>query len=312
MSNSKLVDVVIYSPNCNVPRNNKIDRITPHCVVGQCTVEALGELFANPGRQASSNYGIGYDGRVGLYVDEANRAWTSSSPDNDNRAITIEVASDTYAPYAMNDVAYKKLITLCVDICKRNGKTKLIWISDRNKALAYQPKSDEMLLTVHRWFAGTICPGDWLMARMGNLAASVTDALNPAQVTVDGVWGKNTTKLAQRVYKCKTISGNIKHQKKLYKKVCKACTPTGQANGSWYFTDSATGTEGYSPLIVKIQKELGIKYKKTSHGYGRMTKTTRKLLQKKLGVKVDGVIGSNTVKAFQKYINKRAKELKLK
>lgn len=310
MSNSKLVDVVIYSPNCNAPRNNKIDRITPHCVVGQCTVEALGELFANPGREASSNYGIGYDGRVGLYVDEANRAWTSSSPENDNRSVTIEVASDTYAPYAMNEVAYKKLITLCTDICKRNGKTKLIWIPDPYVALSYQPKSNEMLLTVHRWFAETICPGDWLMARMGNLAASVTDALNSAKVTVDGIWGKNTTKLAQRVYKCKTISGKVGHQKKAYKKVCPACVPIGKANGSWYFVDS--GTEGYSPLIAKMQKALGIKYKKGSASYGRMTKKTRKYLQKALGVKVDGIIGPVTVKAFQKFLNKKAKEMKLK
>ena len=146
----------------------------------------------------------------------------------------------------------------------------------------------------------------------GKLSKYIDYVELPVKVKVDGVWGKNTTKLAQRVYKCKTINGKVKHQKKKYKKVCKACTPIGQANGSWYFTDSANGTEGYSPLIAKIQKELGINYKKTSASYGRMTKKTRKLLQKKLGVKVDGVIGTETVKAFQKYINKRAKELKLK
>ena len=177
MSNSKLVEVTIYSPNCNVPRNNKIDRITPHCVVGQCTIEALGNLFANPQREASSNYGIGSDGRIGLFVDESNRPWTSSSPDNDNRAITIECASDTYPPYAFNSVVYAQLIKLCADICKRNGKNKLIWIADKNKALAYTPKENEMLLTVHRWFAETICPGDWLMSRMDKLAKEVTNQL---------------------------------------------------------------------------------------------------------------------------------------
>ena len=304
MSNSKLVEVTIYSPNCNVPRNHAIDRITPHCVVGQCTAEALGELFANPDRQASSNYGIDRDGRVGLYVDEANRAWTSSSPENDNRAVTIEVASDTEAPYRMNEVAYKKLIVLCTDICKRNGKTKLLWFGDKNKTLAYQPKADEMVLTVHRWFAETICPGDWLMARMGHLAETVTAALNPNHIEEDGRWGVNTTKLAQRVFKCKTINGKVVHQKKSYKKVCPACVPSTE-KGSWYFT----GTNGYSPLIAKMQKKLGINYPKTSASYGRFTIKTRKRLQKALGQKADGIIKTSDVKAFQRWLNKKAKTL---
>lgn len=179
MSNSKLASCVIWSPNCNIPRNHKIDRITPHCVVGQCTIEALGNLFANPGRQASSNYGIGNDGRIGLFVDEGNRSWCTSSPANDNRAITIECASDNYHPYAFNAVVYESLVKLCTDICKRNGKTKLLW----KGTAAYEPKSNEMLLTVHRWFADTICPGDWLMARMGDLATRVTKNLGGADPT---------------------------------------------------------------------------------------------------------------------------------
>lgn len=300
MSNSKLVEVVIYSPNCNAPRNHAIDRITPHCVVGQCTAEALGELFANPDRQASSNYGIDRDGRVGLYVDEANRAWTSSSPENDNRAVTIEVASDTYDPYRMNESAYKKLITLCTDICKRNGKKKLLWFGDRNKTLSYSPKADEMVLTVHRWFAETICPGDWLMARMGHLANTVTSNINPNQIVVDGIWGKETTKLAQRLFKCKTINGKVVHQKKSYKKVCPACSAD-----SWCFT----GTDGYSPLIAKMQNKLGISYSKTSASYGRFTIKTRKRLQKALGRKADGIFKAEDVKAFQKWLNKKAKSL---
>lgn len=101
----------------------------------------------------------------------------SSSNSNDQRAVTIECASDKAEPYAFNNTVYNKLIDLCVDICKRNGKKKLLWIPDKNKALAYKPASDEMLLTVHRWFANKSCPGDWLMARMGNLANKVTARL---------------------------------------------------------------------------------------------------------------------------------------
>lgn len=176
MSNSKLVNYTQISPNRNSPRNHAIDRITPHCVVGQASVEALGNLFANSGRQASSNYGIGFDGKVGLYCPEEDRSWCSSSPANDNRAITIEVASDNYYPYAFNWVAYMKLVDLCVDICKRYKKTKLLWMGEA--ALNYEPKSDEMVLTAHRWFASTSCPGEWMYSRMADLASRVNAVID--------------------------------------------------------------------------------------------------------------------------------------
>lgn len=177
MSNSTLVSYTKLSPNNSGKRKHCIDRITPHCVVGQCSIETLGNIFAPTSRQASSNYGIGVDGRVGMYVDEGNRSWCSSSNANDQRAVTIECASDKTAPYAMNDTVYQSLINLCVDICKRNGKTKLIWFGDKDKALNYEPKSNEMVITVHRWFSNTACPGDWLYSRLGDLAEKVTAQL---------------------------------------------------------------------------------------------------------------------------------------
>ena len=176
--NSSLVSYVKLSPNHSGQRTMEEDRITPHCVVGQCSVETLGELFANPSRQASCQYSIGPDARVGMHVEEKNRSWCTSSAANDQRAITIECASDTKHPYAMNDKVYNKLIDLCVDICKRRGKTKLLWINDKNKALSYKPASNEMILTSHRWFAAKSCPGDWLYARLGDLANQVTARLN--------------------------------------------------------------------------------------------------------------------------------------
>lgn len=178
MSNSPLVSYTKISPNKSVNRKKVIDRITPHCVVGQVSVESLGDIFSIEHRQASSNYGIGRDGRVGMYVEEKDRSWCSSSGDNDHRAVTIECASDTKHPYAFNTVVYEKLIELCVDICKRNGKNKLVWISDKDKALSYVPALNEMQLTVHRWFANKECPGDWLFSRLGEVAEKVTNQLN--------------------------------------------------------------------------------------------------------------------------------------
>lgn len=178
MSNSNLVDYTLRSPNHSGKRNHTIDRITPHCYVGQVTVERIGSGFAAKGK-SSCNYGIGTDGKVALIVDEENRSWCSSNSANDNRAVTIECASDSTSPYTFNDKVYNKLIDLCVDICQRNGKKKLLWIDNKTKALAYSPKSDEMLLTVHRWFAKKECPGNWMYSRMGDLAKKVTDKLNP-------------------------------------------------------------------------------------------------------------------------------------
>lgn len=177
-SNSPMVVHTKLSPNHSGERTHSIDRISPHCVVGQCTAEGLGGWFAKESTQASSNYGIDKDGRIGMYVEEKNRSWCTSSRDNDQRAITIECASDTKEPYTMYDVVYERLIELCVDICKRNGKTKLLWISDKDRALNYKLASDEMLITVHRWFANKSCPGDWLYSRLGDLAAKVTTQLN--------------------------------------------------------------------------------------------------------------------------------------
>ncbi|MBO5567399.1 MAG: peptidoglycan-binding protein, partial [Clostridia bacterium] len=181
-TNSSLVSYTRLSPNHSGQRTHSIDRITPHCVVGQATAERIAEIFATTDRQASCNYGIGRDGRISLVVEEKNRSWCSSSKENDQRAITIEVASDSTAPYAFRDEAYAALIALCVDICKRNGKKKLLWLADKAKTLAYNPAADEMLLSVHRWFANKSCPGDWMYARMDDLASKVTAALGGENV----------------------------------------------------------------------------------------------------------------------------------
>lgn len=180
-TNSGLVAVKKLSPNHSGKRTHSIDRISPHCVVGQCTAEGLGDWFGKSSTKASSNYGIDRNGRVGLYVEEKNRSWCTSSNSNDQRAITIECASDTREPYTMNNKVYETLIKLCTDICKRNGKKKLLWLGDKTRALNYTPKFDEMIITVHRWFANKSCPGDWLYSRLGDVAKRVTANLNSTQ-----------------------------------------------------------------------------------------------------------------------------------
>ena len=178
-TNSSLVSYTRISPNKTSPRSHAIDTITIHCVVGQCSVEALGSVFAPTSRKASSNYGVGYDGRIGMYVEEKDRSWCSSNYINDNRAITIEVASDTTYPYAVTDKALASLIELVADICKRNNIKELKWKGD--KSLVGQV--DKQNMTVHRWFAATACPGDYLYKKHSYIADEVNKRLNAKQPT---------------------------------------------------------------------------------------------------------------------------------
>lgn len=178
MSNSSLICCKVMSPNHSGKRTHEIDRVSIHCMAGNLSVESCGALFAKSSRQASSNYGIGSDGRIGLYVDEANRSWCTSSRANDQRAITIEVANNGGSPeWPVSDKAYDALIRLLVDICKRNGKNKVIWFADKDTALAYEPKAGELVLTVHRWFANKSCPGNYLFKKHSDIVSAVNSQL---------------------------------------------------------------------------------------------------------------------------------------
>ena len=247
-TNSSMVAYTKLSPNHSGQRSHSIDRITPHCVVGQCTAEGLGDWFAKSSTQASSNYGIDKNGRVGLYVNEANRSWCSSSSANDNRAVTIECASDTAEPYWMNDSVYQTLIKLCSDICKRNGKTKLLWLGDKSTTLNYTPAADEMVLTVHRWFANKSCPGNWLYSRLGDLASKVTAALG----------GTTEEATPVTIYRVRKTWSDSKSQKGAYKilanaKKCADANPgysvfDNAGNTVYTAVDPATNT----PFLVKV------------------------------------------------------------
>lgn len=177
MSNSKLVNYTKISPNKNIGRNHKIDTISIHCMAGNLSVETCGNVFAPSSRGASSNYGIGSDGRIGLYVDEKDRSWCTSSGSNDNRAITIEVANDTLAPdYHVSAKAMDSLINLLTDICKRNGIEELKWEADSSLI----GQVDKQNMTVHRWFASKSCPGPYLYGMHPYIAVMVNNNLGIA------------------------------------------------------------------------------------------------------------------------------------
>lgn len=165
MSNSPLVSYVALSPNHSGRRNQPITKITPHYMAGNCSIEVCGQIFAPTSRQASSNYGIGSDGRVAMYVEECNRAWTSGSGWNDNRAVTIECAN--LADGSLTDACWESLVELCADVCRRNGIENC----------SYTGNSDGVL-TMHCWFQATDCPGPWLSKQFARLSREVNERLS--------------------------------------------------------------------------------------------------------------------------------------
>lgn len=309
MSNSSLVNYTRISPNKTSPRQHKIDRITIHHMAGNLTVETCGNVFAPTSRKASSNYGIGSDGRVGLYVDEKDRSWCSSSGSNDHRAVTIEVADNKIGNgWGCSSAAMAKLILLCADICRRNGISKLIYTGNTNGNL-----------TLHKWFASTDCPGAYLESQMPTIAAEVNKLLasgatsytwngatatggssssaasKPAQssgkIAVDGKWGQATTKKAQQVFGMSIVDGIVSNQPYRNRKYLPNAFTV-----SWEFK-----TDNYSRgsnLIRAIQHRIGAKQ---DGFFGVMSV---KKLQTFLGVAADGSMGPNTVKAFQTWLNK--------
>lgn len=302
MGNSSLVSYTRLSPSYTAGRVN-YTRITPHCMVGQLTAKSCGDIFARRSRSASSNYGIGKDGEVGMYVEEKNRSWCSSSAANDTRAITIECACDLTAPYAFNSKVYTTLVNLCVDICRRHGKTRLLWLGTKSKALNYTPKSTEMILTAHRWFHATACPGDWLYGREDDLANRVNAILSAGSVAppvqqkeivvedkidTDGIVGYKTIAKWQKIMGT-PIDGEISGQKRSLKRFHLAFTKAG----IWY-------ADGGSMLIEAVQKAVGFASTAVD---GQLGPITIKAVQKRLGVDPDGYFGEKTAKALQEKLN---------
>lgn len=315
-TNSSLATYKKLSPYKNDPKNSKITsrvhstynptgkitKITIHHMAGNLSVETCGRVFQTSG--ASANYGIGSDGRVGLYVEEKDRSWASASPSNDYKAVTIEVANCKGKPnWEVNDTAYNKLIDLCVDICKRNGIKKLNFTGDASGNL-----------TMHRYFIATTCPGPYLKGKFQDIANEVNKRLGASssssssnssssssssnsKVDVDGQWGVDTTTKTQKYFGT-TQDGIVSSQLTS----CKKYLPNAHS-GSWRFVSNGSG----SPMIKKLQSLVGA----TADGLaGQDTVKKLQTYLKKRGLytgDIDGIMGSGTVKGWQKFINNPSK-----
>ncbi|MFI3325428.1 MAG: N-acetylmuramoyl-L-alanine amidase [Clostridia bacterium] len=289
MSNSNLVTYTKISPYKSSPRTNTIKKITIHHMAGNLSAETCGNVFQSS--KSSANYGVDGSGNVGMYVEESDRSWASSSPTNDHQAVTIEVANCGGSPnWEISDTALEKTIDLCVDICERNGIEKLNYTSDNTGNL-----------TRHNMFANTTCPGPYLQSQFDYIAQAVnarlsgevikeetsSETLEIQLVEVDGSWGKLTTKALQE--KLGTVAdGIISNQSETSKKYHQNCSTS-----SWEYSDNTNG----SNVIKALQKMLEIDVD------GKCGIQTAKALQKFLTVEEDGYIGETTVKALQNFIN---------
>lgn len=188
MSNSTLVDIIRISPNKTPSRNHTIDTITIHCMCAQWSADEAALYFSRNSVAAAPNYVVGCDGSIGLCVEEKDRSWCSSNRVNDNRAITIEVASDKTAPYKVRPAAYSKLIELVADVCQRNGITELIWSDEKDNRVNHKNGCN---MTVHRDFANKSCPGEYLYALQPDIAKAANEILS----------GKKTYNSKNNLYK---------------------------------------------------------------------------------------------------------------
>lgn len=264
MSNSSLVSYTKISPNKTSPRNHAIDTITIHCMAGNLSVETCGNVFAPTSRQASSNYGIGSDGRIAMYVEEKDRSWCSSNAANDHRAVTIEVANDGGAEtgWHVSDKAYAALIDLVTDICKRNGIKRLLWQGNKNLI----GQIDKQNMTVHRWFAAKACPGEYLYSRHYDIAEKVNQRLNASTAS------ESKAETTETLYRVRKSADDVKSQLGAYKNLQSAKELADKnagyevydQNGTLVYTPSvatpAEPTNTFKPYQVKVKaKDLNIR-----------------------------------------------------
>ena len=276
MGHSKLASYFAYSPNhYNGRKGYVVDTLTPHFMGGNCTVETCGTIFAPTSRRASSNYGIGSDGRIAVYVDEANAAWTSGSYKNDCRAITFECAN--LADGSLTNACWNSLVALCADICRRYGFKGVQFTGSADHS---KQREGYMLLTMHRYFQDTDCPGNWFAARFGKLAEDINAAMGGAAPTpaepknntqggkldVDGYGGYNTVL-------------DLQHALGTYE--------DGVISRQWY------GNRDYHWAIERTQVD---------YDYGEGGSTVVKALQLLVGADDDGQWGKDTSAKLQEHL----------
>ena len=311
-TNSSLVTYKKISPNKTSPRNHEIDCITIHCMVARWTAKQACDYFAQPSVECAPNYAVGKDGSIGLSVEEKDRSWCTSSSSNDNRAITIEVASDTTHPYAVTDKALSALIELIADICKRNNIKELKWKGD--KSLIGQ--IDKQNMTVHRWFANKACPGDYLYNKHSYIAEQVNKKLGVTTeiYRIRKTWADASSQIGaysslegaksecKAGYSVFDSKGNV-----VYSISAPAKTSTFlPSRGYFKKGDKGKNVEKINDFYYNVFPSYASALKRNKENvkgnlFGENTEAWTKEFQRRTGLEPDGFIGKITLAELKKY-----------
>ena len=282
--NSSLVSVVIPASDSNFTYGRSgynLQKITIHHCAGVMSAESIGYLWQNPGRECSSHYGIGNDGRIGQYVNEDNTAWTDSNWVSNCTSITIETSNDsTGGDWHVGDAALNSLIRLVADISIRNGLGLL---------------TPGVNLTWHSMYAPTECPGNYLRSKMQYIADEANKIIGGGgghKIAEDGLWGVDTTRKAQEVFGT-PVDGIVSKQVSWV-----GNENPGLLSSTFEWLNSM---QGGSLLIAAIQRKVGV----NDDGY--IGTNTISAMQRWLGTPVDGIASNPSVmvKAFQHWLNQQ-------
>lgn len=242
MANSKLASYRNPTRNHSGSRTQKITKITPHEMAAIWSGRQCADYFeqcGRTGRQASSNYCVGAGGDIAVSVDESNRAWTSSSEWNDQRAVTIEVSNSACGgDWPVSPAAYQALVKLCADICKRNGIDP-----------AYNGTAGGSI-TMHKMFAATACPGPYLTHKItsGELAKDIK-----------AVMGQGAAKpVSQQIYRIRKSWKDVKSQIGAYKSLERAKAACGKGysvfdnSGKAVYTAESGAKKWTQDCVLKV------------------------------------------------------------
>ena len=258
MSNSSLasINVPAYHRNYAKGRDGrKIEKITIHHMAGVLTAKRCGELFQNPDKWTSSNYGIGNDGTIALYVDEANTSYCDTNWDSNCKSVTIEVSNSTTIGWKVSDKALNSLIKLVADIGKRNNLGTLV--KGKN-------------VTWHSMYAATSCPGPYLLSKMDYIVAEANKINNPpkeetttpikkgdiVKISSDATYYNSTMKVPLWVRLMKWVVEKVEGNRVVIDKSENGKNSINSPIDAKYLTVVKTTTEetkpAFAPYMVKI------------------------------------------------------------
>ena len=275
----------------------KVNKIIVHYNAGNLTVEGCYSVWQS--RAASAHYQVESSGRIGQLVWDKDTAWHAGNWNANITSIGIEHANKSDG--TITEACLDNGAHLVAALCKSYGLGRPEWLKN---------------VFPHKYFSATACPGQiygsqkndyikraqyWYDKMSGKNpskpsssgSGSSSSSSSSGKLTVDGYWGKDTTKALQKYFKT-PVDGVVSSQDKYWKSKNPGLT------GGWEWISNPVGSQ----LIIAMQKKLGVK---ADGIFGKNTANALiKRYMKTSGASVlDGKLDakSMTIKAMQKALN---------